>query len=561
MTRLISEEVYDASLLELERQKVIELGMLDKSLWRKIAKNEINLRTSRFRGHRVQFFVVLYSFLSIWAFVLAPLLFDLFMPQLAEAEAFSGIFIPMIGAIIESLMMMFFLILVIYPLNVVYRKSEIGFKETLLASPATEGDVFLGEFLGKMPVYSAAVLIFAPIIIGLVNPIVNFNFINYIAIYSCVFGLVFFANLVGSILASWIEHKISQNEKARDLGKALVMVLSIVWVIIMYGMMYFLQFLMEHPELRNWLSFYPSLWYSNVIQYFMEPSLLDAYVLNIWSSALLAFSLPLVILYVSYKKASFFYTLEAGVETRGSIIENENIVYRFIRKITGRKWGGIVVTQFKGFMRKKANLARLAYLIGLIGFLGWFLSLNIDDMEAALFMTNIIIAMGGMMFSILIGHLIFIDSKDVLWVYKRSPRGVSGLIYSYIIAMLILIVIISMPITIFFAYLLKFDTGMTIFIFISFTLYSLISLCQSVAIQCFSPAFEEKGKNMQGNVMISMMLQNIPLFATIFMLIGSFIMVAPQFRWLVVTGILFLINTVISIPMLYIGLKKLNKIE
>jgi len=561
MTRVITEEVFDASRIELERQRAIDLGVLNKTLWRKIAKNEIILRTSRFRGHRTLFFVILYSFLSIWSFVLAPMLFDLFMPQLAEAEALSGIFVPMIGTIIESLMMMFFLAVMMYPLNVVYRKSEIGFKETLLASPATEGDVFLGEFLGKMPVYSAAVLIIAPIIIGLANPIVNFNFVNYIAIYGCVFGLVFFANLVGSILASWIEHKISQNEKARDLGKALAMVLGIVMVVIMYALMYFLQFLMEHPELRNWLNFYPSLWYSNIIQYFMDPVLLDAYLLNIWTSLLLAIGVPLVILYISYKKASFFYSLEAGMESSGSIIENENIFYKFIRKITGRRWGGVVVVQFKGLLRKKANLARMAYLIGLIGFFGWFMSLNIDDIDGALFMTNIIIAMGGMMFSILIGHLIFIDSKDIIWVYKRSPRGVSGLIYSYIITIFILIVIMSIPITILFVYVFRFNMGMGIYLYISFTLYSLISLCQSIAIQCFSPAFEEKGKNMQGNVMISMVLQNIPLFAAIFILIGSFIIFAPEFEWLYVTGILFLINTAISIPMLHIGMKKLNQIE
>ena len=560
MSRVISEELYDASLLELERQKAIELGALNKSLWKKIAKNEIILRTSRFRGHRVIFFVVLYGFLSIWSFALAPMLFDLFMPQLAEAEALSGIFVPMIGTIIESLMMMFFLVVMMYPLNVVYRKAEIGFKETLLASPVTEGDVFLGEFLGKMPVYSAAVLIFAPIIIGLANPIVNFNFINYLAIYGCVFGLLFFANLVGSILASWIEHKISQNEKARDLGKALAMVLSILMVVIMYALMYFLQFLMEHPELRNWLNFYPSLWYSNVIQHFMEPALLDAYVLNIWTSIILALGVPIVVLFVSYKKASIFYTLEGGLETSGSIIENENIFYKIIRRITGRKWGGLITTQFKGFMRKKANLARLAYVIGLVGFFGWFFSLNIEDSGEALFMTTFIIVMGGMMFSIMLGHLIFIDSKDLLWVYKRSPRGVSGLIYSYVITMLILIIVIAAPLTIFIMYIFKLELFDAAFLFVSFTLYSLISLCQAVAIQCFSPAFEEKGKSMQGNVIISMMLQNIPLFTMIFLLMG-FLTVSPELERLFVTGILFLINTMITIPMLIVGMKKLDQIE
>ena len=165
------------------------------------------------------------------------------------------------------------------------------------------------------------------------------------------------------------------------------------------------------------------------------------------------------------------------------------------------------------------------------------------------------------MFSIMLGHLIFIDSKDLLWVYKRSPRGVSGLIYSYVITMLILIIVIAAPLTIFIAYIFKLDLYSAVFLFISFTLYSLISLCQAVAIQCFSPAFEEKGKNMQGSVMISMVLQNIPLFTSIFILIGFSLRISPELERLFITGILFLFNTVITIPMLYVGIKKLNQIE
>ena len=111
------------------------------TLCTKIAKNEIRVRTSKFRKNRLAFFIVLYSFLIFWAFYLCPLIFDQFMPTLAGMEEISIILIPSIAMIIEHVMMIFFIAIMIYPLNNVYRKAEIGFKEILLASPASAGEV------------------------------------------------------------------------------------------------------------------------------------------------------------------------------------------------------------------------------------------------------------------------------------------------------------------------------------------------------------------------------------------------------------------------------------
>ena len=74
--------------------------------------------------------------------------------------------------------------------------------------------------------------------------------------------------------------------------------------------MFFLNFLLNHPELKNWLAFYPSFWYSSLILYSIDPILLDPSILNIWMNILLSISIPLVILYLSYKKAELFYILE-----------------------------------------------------------------------------------------------------------------------------------------------------------------------------------------------------------------------------------------------------------
>ncbi|MHA2290045.1 MAG: hypothetical protein ACXABG_14770, partial [Promethearchaeota archaeon] len=437
MTLLETEKKIESADRNNVQDKSVEQQYERKNLWRIIAKNEIRVRTSSFRNHRKSVFILIYAMLFLWAFVIAPLIFDMFMPTLAAQ--YSTIFKPVVAILIEMFMMIFFLILVMYPLNNVYREMEVGFKESLLATPVKPNDIFLGEFVGKSPLYSMIILVLAPIIVGLVNPLIDLTIVQYIVIYSCVFGVVYFANLVGTIIASWIEHKISKSEKARDLGKALIWIFTIVLIVIMYAVMFFLNELLANPELKNWLAFYPSLWFSNIILYSIDPVLLNNFVLNIWINLLLAVSVPLVILSISYKKAMTFYSLEGGIEKSNvTIIEHENIFYKLLRKTTGRKWAGLVVMQLKRFLRKKANYARIAYVVGLLGFMTWFISGMTSDIFGKLFGTTILIAIGGGIGSMMLGHLGFVDSKDLVWVYKRSPRGIKGLVYSYLLAMFVL---------------------------------------------------------------------------------------------------------------------------
>ncbi len=531
----------------------------NKNLWKVIAKNELRIRTSKFRGRRSIFFLALYSALSIWAFVVAPFLFDLFMPTLAVQ--YSTIFKPVVAIVIESILMTLFLVLMMYPLNNVYRESEIGFKESLLTTPVKSNDIFLGEFLGKFPIYLMAVLLVTPIILGIANPIIDFTFFQYLTIYLCILGLVYFANLVGSIIASWIEHKISKNEKARELGKLFIWIFTIALVAIMYAVMFFLNELMANPELKNWLAFYPSLWFSNIILYSIDPILIESFVLNIWLNIVLAIGIPTLILYVSYKKAENFYSLEGISEKSTTIIkQKENFFYQIIRKVAGSKWGCLTVVQLKRIFRKKSNYARLAYIFGLLGFMTWFISREGFDQEWFVLFSTILIAIGGGIGSIMLGHFAFIDSKDLIWVYKRSPRGLKSLVYSYLLAMLIINIFIAAFETTLISIFTSPDLANILIFLGEFLLFSEISMCQAMGIQCFSPAYGEKDPNMRGNIMYSMLL----LQPMMFLPIGLLLFIRPenlQIMRLIIQLPVFLYIIVSSLLILYFGMKKLNKIE
>ncbi|UCC20683.1 MAG: hypothetical protein JSV62_05195 [Promethearchaeota archaeon] len=530
------------------------------ALWITIAKNELKLRTNKFRNHRILFFIVLYSILIIWAFILSQPLFDLFMPTL-------GGIIPEItnavALIIEYMMMAVFLSIFIYPLNSIYRKIEIGFKEIVLASPATAGDIFLGEFIGKLPIYLGGVLIFTPIITGMLNPIIDLNVIQYIIIYLSVFGLVLFSALLGSIVAAWLEHKIAKSERAKDIGRILLFLLSIAMIAMMYTLQFLFDFLMKNPQLRNWVMIYPSLWFSNIVLYFIDPILINTYILNIWLSTTLVIIIPLIIFFIAYKKAHNFFTVEGGIEKISIVIKRENKFYKLIRKFTGHKWEGLVVIQLKEFLRRRESIMKFVYLIALVGILGVvFSSLGISDLIIQSMIVVMLIIIGGIMYGLLFGSYIFVGSKDLIWVYKRSPRNTTALVFSYFLAMFIFNVLIALGLTLFFTFLFKFDLFSILFFFSFYLINCVIVISQAVGIQCLSPAFEEKGSAMTSNNLFLMVLQVVPFqFILIIIIIVFPIPASPilaKFHFLMP---LLLISMGTAIPLLILGLRKLSKIE
>ncbi len=552
------------------KTELIDTLQKQPSLWKVIAKTELKRKTSGVRGHRVRFFFIVYIILILWAFLLAPYLFNLitsgFLSMLLEFMLLSDI-ITGLGLIMEFILMMFFLMIMMYPLQNINRKAEIGYKEIVLASPVKSGDIFLGEYIGKLPIYIVFILIFAPIMMGIINPIMNLNPFQFLIIYLSIIGLVVFAALVGTIFALWIEHKIAKSEKSRDLSKALEWILVIIMVIIMYSLIFLFNHLMSHPELKNFFMVYPSLWFSNIILYVIEPVLIETYVLNIWLSIIITIVVPLFVLFIAFKKADVFFSLESGIEKISSIIEKENKLYGFIRKISEQKWEGLIITQFKGFFRKKENIMKIVYVVAIVVIEAIMFTFMGEDDGFDIFGQTLqmilLILIVGMMMGIMIGNTIFIGSKDLLWVYKRSPRGVSALIYSYLRMIIILIIFLDIGFTIIFSLLFKYNSSLVIFFFILFLVHGTISISQAVGIQCLNPAFEEKGGDMMLNngLFIGLSIGIIILNIIFEIMVTTRLSLSLELMLIIQALPLILIGLGTGFLLLYFGIRKLKKIE
>jgi hypothetical protein len=337
-------------------------------------------------------------------------------------------------------------------------------------------------------------------------------------------------------------------------------------VALIYSLQFGFQFILENPELKNYFMWYPPLWFSNIILFTFDPGLLDLYILNIWMSLALAILVPLLISYISYKRANVFYTLEGGLEKVSSVIEKENAFYKLNRRIIGVKWEGLVITQFKEFFRKKENIMKLIYLAGITCVYGVVFSFSMSSAPTGFltggFVKLTVVFMGGMLYGIMIGSFIFVGSKDLLWVYKRSPRSVNGLVYSYIFAMLIINIILAFIVTTFFTILFKFDIFYVVVFFISYLTYGIIVLIEAVGIQGFSPAFEEKGKNMGMNIFKLMSVQVAVFTGFLFLMMWMGDILPNIVAWELTPTILFIsIHLIISFPLFFTGLRHLTKIE
>jgi len=549
------------------------------SLWKVIAKNEIRLKTSRFRRNRKLFFIVLFSVFLFWATYFGPALFDAILPE--TIKSYSNIIEPYITPLIELSFMKLFLFYIMSPLFMLYRRSEIGHKDFLLATPIKPADIFLGEFIGQLPFNFLIILGIGPFLNSLLLQIKpNMMFYHHLIFYIITFVLLVFGLLLGTLLAIWLERKMAIKSKLNRLSYPYLCFLTILIIIFFYFFHFFPNFVENNPELKEWLIFYPSYWYSNILIYLINPVFIESYFLNIWLNIGLAIIIPLLIFYISYKKIHKTFDLGKIQDITSTYIKKEEKTYDFLRKITPQKYRNLIITQLKVFVRKKENIPKLIYIGVITAILGSFMFFSLDEsllnvetfMVISPFVAQILYFkyllvmilswIGGLIFSIFIGFYVLISSKNILFLYRKSIRGPKALIYSFFYLMVYLILLFDIILTIFFSILFPLDylTALTFFFF--YFLVSLILLIQAIGIQCIRPLFDERGKNIFFNVYIIIVLQVISLFIAIFIVVPIVPLYIDHSLGLLY---ILLITTITSLGfafiLLYFGIRKLNRIE
>jgi hypothetical protein len=549
------------------------------SLWKIILKNEIRQKTYLFRKNRKLFFILISAIFLFWAIYLGPNLFDAIIPELLKE--FSNMLVPILSTLVEYTFMILFLMYILYPIFMLYRKSEIGHKDIILSSPVKPSDIFIGEFLGQLPFYFLFILGMGPLVNSILlqlNP--NLTIFHHFILYIIIFTLLIFGLLIGTIIANWLEIKMKIKNKSKNLSYSLLVLISFLLIASFYFFHFLFDFIENNPEFKNWIIFYPSFWFSNILLFIVDPVLVEPYFLNIWVSIGLVIIIPLLTFYVSSKKASIFYDLEHQISFSSLTINQEKNYYRLVRRITPRRYENLIITQFKEFFRRKENIPKLIYIGAFSALLGVFVFFSLDrplfDFEGFWIISPYILRifyleyllvmvlswMGGLIFGTFTGIYVLMGSKNLIFLYRKSLRGIKTLIYSFLFMTLYLILFLDIVLTIFFSILFPLDFSSALTFFFLYPLNSIIILMQGIGFQCIKPLFEERGKNVYFNIYVIILLQVISL------LIASFIImpiIPNPFDHSLGLIYILLINLGISfgiaVLLLYLGIRKLNKLE
>lgn len=548
-------------------------------IWYHIAKKEIRLRTSKFRKYRKIFFLIIYGLFLFWAVLLGPYIIDLLLPDLLKT--YGNSLETILHPIIEYSFMMLFIVFLIYPLITLYRRLEIGIKEVISSSPAKPGDIFLGEFLGQLPFYVLIVLAIGPLGLAVLIQInSNLTIWHHLLFYITIFSLISFALLVGNIVANWIEHKFFSKARKSLLNSFFFTILPFIIILALYSFHIIFELFEEYPDFKILTNFIPSFWYSNIVLHLVDPTSIDTYFLNFWLYIILIIGVPLICAYISYKKAEFFYDLEKPIQIQKYSKKIEKFFLKIITKVTPRKIRIPVITQFKEFVRKKENINKMIFLIALNIVFGIFLSLSlnkplINNTEISFGDSLLIIEvidlnysivfilswMGGLTFGVFLGIYVFIHTKEIVYLYKKSIRSVKILVFSFLYNMTIICLILAFLLTAIFSLIFLIDILLAVVFFLSYLVHSLIILTQATAIQCIRPLYDEKGKFMYFSIYVIALLQVLSFILSLIV----FIPFTPFLNYTVGFNQIILINIgisfTISLLLLIIGIEKLKRTE
>ncbi|MHA1145134.1 MAG: hypothetical protein ACTSRW_10385, partial [Candidatus Helarchaeota archaeon] len=485
------------------------------------------------------------------------------------AAPFAFLIIPYIAPGLEIFFMFLFLFFLTYPIQYALQEFQIGHLEIILSAPVRPKDVFFGEYFGQVVIYVFFLFIIAPIIVSIIGAFVEISIFAQLMIITFSALLLLSASFLGNCAASYLSVKFGTSTRKKDLGKIVLMIVSAVIAIpsMMISLIWIAPWVLLLPAIRMIFQFSPSTWFATLVLFFINPFLTYNGIfgfINPALNALFACGFLAAVFGLGFKYADRFFSLDAG-QPEERILAKENFFYRFIRRVFGVPSS----VQAKEFFRRNENLGRLGYSVafGIIFpiimimiqlFTGDPDSIMIGNTMNLVFVPWIFAMMQGLM----VGMFIMVRSKDMIWIYKKSPKGVRTLVSSFYKTNYFISFLITIFLTVVISIIFQYNIFLALLLFLLLNVWELVTYNIVIGVQCSRPAFEERGTRMTINVLISMLL-------LVGVWLGIFIPMITLFSFFLdFTIVMFLVSIVsplfmlaISTVILFLGIKQLDKFE
>jgi hypothetical protein len=447
-----------------------------------IAKNEYRVQTSWIRGIRRYFPFAAVGLLAVWVFYLAPIMVQ------SLVDDFLEVLVSQVAvALFEIILFMLSVFLAIIPVsNALKDEGGIGRVELMLKAPVRPGDVLVGEFLGKTPLYAFFAIAVAGLFTALLAPL----------------GL----SPLQTVLIIWTT--IGRTAKGKDIGKALSFILVLPLVGLMYGLMFgnILTALADpgtNGMVKTLLGIFPSSWAAEVIVAFAKnPSNIGA----VWALTLTrvgGVALFMVAgLAIGWKITDRAYSLEP-TNLGATVVGPDGAFYRTVKLLGGGgSFGSLLVSVFKDYGRRLENLSQIGYIIGLMLLLNFFF---IDDVGGVQMMS---LLMGTVMALFLCSEAT-IRGKENLFIYRKTPSGVGRFMRAKLLQGLLLV--LPFMVVVMVTGSLRFNMAFTWPYLMSMgksLLMAAANVCMAMGVSLANPAYNQKSPayiiNFQGIAFLAM---------------------------------------------------------
>jgi hypothetical protein len=533
--------------------------------WFVVAKNQYRITTSAIRRVRAYFPYLTIGLLAVYVTLIAPAIVSPFIDDFL-AFIITQAAVPLV----QIILFMFFFFLILFPISDTLRELQTGQLEIFLAAPIKPSDVLLGEFLGKLPFYAIAIALISGTFTAFLTPL-GLD-IAQIAIIIVVFVITFLSAFwIGVVIAAVLGTKLGKIARGKDVGRALAVVIVLPMIAVMYailggGLPEALADPGTSEMVRAALSILPSSWGAEIfVGFASNPGNIVAVgfeTLTRFGGLLMFF---IAALWVGTKVANRAYSLEPSKFT-SSRAKPDSFFYKIVGFVGGgRSFGTLLSTIFKDYSRRLENLSWIVYAVGIVTLMRIFISdPSSEPIDQLVFLSELAIPF---LAAFVVGTVS--RGKDVLFIFKKSPSGIGKFVKARLVQGWLVAVPISAGVIAVSTILLpQIRLTPLLFNIILGSLRTLALVAVVLGLAIINPIFAVESRERNMGIIINLM---VVLFATIGLGIGlprldlSFGKILPSLD--PVTTILYdhllltIVFSLVGIFLLYIGTRKLDRIE
>jgi hypothetical protein len=533
--------------------------------WLVVAKNQYRITTSAIRKIRAYFLYLAFGLLAVYVGLVAPAIVSPFIDDFL-AFIITQAAVPLV----QIILFMFFFFMILFPISDTLRELQTGQLEIFLAAPVKPSDVILGEFLGKMPFYAIAIAVVTGTFTAFLTPL-GLD-IAQITVIIAVFVITFLSAFwIGVVIAAVLGTKLGKIARGKDLGRALAVVIVLPMIAVLYAIIGGgLPEALANPGtsqmVRTALSVLPSSWGAEIfVGFASNPGNIGAVgfeTLTLFGGLLMFF---VAALWVGTKVANRAYSLEPSKFT-SSTAKPDGLFYKAIRFVGGGKsFGSLLSSIFKDYSRRLENLSWIVYALGLVTLIRIFISdPSSEPIDQLVFLSEMAIPF---LAAFVVGTVS--RGKDTLFIFKKSPFGIRKFVKARLVqAWLVAVPIAAALIAVFTILLPQISLESLLINIVWGSLRTLALVAVVIGLAIFNPIFAEESRERNMGVVINLM---VVLFATIGLEIGlsriglSFGKMLPNMDAFTVILydhlLLTVVFSLIGVLLIYIGIRKLDRIE